>query len=140
MRHKFRYDPRWQAVIMAWGFAAGSTASALLGWGPKSLEIGVSVVFAIFAGLGTVRRYCFSRTLELDEEGMWLPSGVLRLKMRRVVFADVTDAWEAFLPRVVVLCLRYHGRTLEVSSILLPDHETYLAVAGYIYARVKHGE
>jgi hypothetical protein len=133
-----RYDPRWQVIVMGWGIAAGLLILFLASGFPKSFGISVSAFFSVLAGLSTVRRCFFSRTLELDEEGMWLPSGFLRLQMRRVVFAEVTDAWEAFLPRMVVLCLRYHGKTLEVSSIFLPDHETYLAVAGYIYSRVKH--
>jgi hypothetical protein len=78
----------------------------------------------------------FPRSLVLDEEGVWLPSGFLSLNVRRVVFAETSDVWEVFLPRTVALCLRSQGKTYEVVSTLLPDHETYLEVAGYILSRV----
>ena len=57
--------------------------------------------------------------------------------VRRVVFADTTAVWEAFLPFTAVLCLRSHGKTFEIVSTVLPDHESYQAVGGYIYSRVE---
>jgi hypothetical protein len=80
-----------------------------------------------FAGLGvltTLRRYAFPRSLVLDEEGVWLPSGFMRINVRRVVFAEISAVWEAALPFTAVLCFRCHGKTFEVLSILLPDSES----------------
>jgi hypothetical protein len=137
---RFRYDPRWQIVAMCWTFVTASAIAVFLlgAYRPSALGIAVAIL-TIFTGLGvltTLRRYAFPRHLVVDEEGVWLPSGFLRANVRRVVFAEVSDVWEAFIPRTAALCLRSQGKTYEVVSTLLPDHENYLEVAGYIYSRV----
>jgi hypothetical protein len=71
------------------------------------------------------------------EEGLWIPSGFLRVKPRRAVFAEVSDIREAFLPRCVVLCLKCHGRTIEIHSLFLADHQTYLTVGEYICSQIE---
>jgi hypothetical protein len=137
---RYPYDPRWQIVAMSWTFVAALTIAGFIagGYPPGALAIALSLatVFIGFGVLTTLRRYAFPRYLVLDEEGVWLPSSFLRLSVRRVVFAETSDVWEAFLPLTVVLCLRFQGKTYEVVSTLLPDHETYLEVAGYIYSRI----
>ena len=134
---RYRYDPRWELVALCWTFAAGLSIVVLVGYFPRALSIAASLLFAGLGVLVTLRRYAFPRYLVLDEEGVWLPSGFMRMNVRRVVFAETSNVWEAFLPRTVVLCLRYHGKTFEVVSTLLPDHETYLAVGRYICSRVE---
>ena len=104
--------------------------------GGVAIALSFLAVFVILGLLSTLRRYAFPRHLVVDEEGVWLPSGFLHLNVRRVVFAEVSDVWEAFIPRTVALCLRSQGKTYEVVSTLLPDHETYLEVAGYISSAV----
>jgi hypothetical protein len=138
---RYRYDPRWQIVAMCWTFVAALTIAIFVVWAyvPRALGIAASVL-AVFAGLGvltTLRRYALPRSLVLDEESVYLPSGILHLNVRRVVFAETSEIWEAFIPLTVVLCLRSQGKTYELVSTLLPDHATYLEVAGYIYSRVK---
>jgi hypothetical protein len=137
---RYPYDPRWQIVAMLWTFVASLTiASFVLGVClPRALGIALNLlaVFVILGLLSTLRRYAFPRHLVVDEEAVWLPSGFLRLNVRRVVFAEITDVWEAFFPLTVALCLRSQGKTHEVVSTLLPDHEAYLEVAEYIYSRV----
>jgi hypothetical protein len=137
---QYPYNPRWQIVAMCWTFAAALTivSFSLGAYVQRALVIVIGLLM-VFVGLGvltTLRRYVFPRHLVLDEEGVWLPSGFLRLNVRRVAFAETSDIWEAFIPRTVALCLRSRGKTYEVVSTLLPDHETYLEVAGYIYSRV----
>jgi hypothetical protein len=134
---RYRYDPRWEMVALCWTFAAGLSIVVLAGYVPRALSIAASLIFAGLGVLITLRRYAFPRFLVLDEEGVWLPSGFLRMNVRRVVFAETSDVWEVFLPRTVVLCLRCHGKTFEVHSNFLPDHETYLAVGGFICSRVE---
>lgn len=137
---QYPYDPRWQIVAMLWTFVAALTIASLVSgaYVPRALGIAVGLlaVFAILGLLITLRRYTFPRHLVVDERGVWLPSGFLRLNVRRVVFAEISDAREAFIPCTAALCLRSQGKTYEVVSTLLPDHETYLEVAGYIYSRV----
>ncbi len=125
---------------MLWTFVAALTIASFVAgaYDPRALGIALSflAVFVILGSLSALRRYVFPRHLVVDEQGVWLPSGFLRLNVRRVVFAEISDVWEAFIPRTAALCLRSQGKTYEVVSTLLPDHETYLEVAGFIYSRV----
>jgi hypothetical protein len=141
---RYPYNPRWQIVAMLWTFVAALTIVSFISgaYVPRALGIALRLV-VVFVGLGTLstlRRYAFPRYLAVDEEGVWLPSGILRMNVRRVVFAEISDVWEAFIPRTVALCIRSQGKTYEVVSTLLPDHKTYLEVAGYIYSRVVQSD
>ncbi len=129
---------------MAWTFVAALTIASFISaaYFPRHLGIALSLL-AVFIGLAalcTLRRYAFPRYLVVDEEGVWLPSGILSLNVRRVEFAEISDVWEVFIPRTVALCLRSQGKTYELVSTLLPDHKTYLEVAEYIYSRVVRSE
>jgi len=137
---RYPYNPRWQIVAMCWTFVAALTIAVFVfgAYSPRALGIAVSLL-TVFAGMGvlaTLRLCAFPRALVVDEEGLWLPSGFLRLNVRGVVFAEISDVGEAFAPRTAALCLRSRGKSHEVVSTLLTDHETYLEVAGYIYSRV----
>jgi len=135
---QYRYDPRWELVVFCWTGAASLPIVVLAGYFPGVLGIAASVLFAGLGLLITLRRYAFPRSLVLDEEGVWLPSGFMRMNVRRVVFAETSAVWEAFLPfRTAVLCLRCHGKTFEVHSTLLPDSESYQAIGQYICSRVE---
>jgi hypothetical protein len=134
---RYRYDPRWELVAFFWTATAGLLIVVLAGYLPRALGIAPGLLFSGFGVLLTVRRYAFPRSLVVDEEGVWIPSGFLRMNVRRVVFAETSAVWEAFLPLTAVLSLRSHGKTFEIVSTLLPDHECYLAVGGYIYSRVE---
>jgi hypothetical protein len=141
---QYPYNPRWQIVAILWAFVAVLTLASFIAsaFAPKDLVIALCLL-AVFFGLGalsTLRHHAFPRYLVVDEEGVWLPRGFLRLNVRRVIFADVSDIWEAFIPRTVALCLRSHGKTYEVLSTLLPNHKTYLEVAGFIYSRVERSD
>lgn len=125
---RYQYDPPWVLVAFPWTLAVGLVIVVLAGYFPSVLGIVASLGFALLGTLTTLRRYAFPRSLVIDEEGLWLPSGFLRMNVRRVLFAEVSDVWEAFLPFTAVLCLRSHGKTFEIVSTLLPNHETYQAV------------
>jgi hypothetical protein len=135
---RYRYDPRWQLVALLGTCAAGFPIVVLTGYFPRALGIAASLLFAGLGVLITLRRYAFPRSLVLDEEGVWIPSGFMRMNARRVVFAETSAVWEAFLPfRTVVLCLRCHGKTFEVHSTFLQDSESYQAIGQYICSRVN---
>jgi hypothetical protein len=140
MTARYPYNPRREIVAMCWASVAALTVAVfVMGlYGARGLGI-VEVILGFFGGFGvvvTLRRHAFPRDLVLDDEGIWLPSGFLRLQVRRVVFAEVTDVWEVFLPRTAVLCLRHRGKSYEITSTCLADHETYLNVAGSIISRM----
>ena len=132
-----RYDPPPWLVALFWAFAVGSW---IAGWSVGLLRtLGIAGLgFAVFGGLMVMRRLAFPRSLVIDEEGLWIPSGFLRMDVRRVLFADITEVWEVPLPfRTMVLCLRARGRTFEVNSTLMPDAESYLAVGQSICSRLE---
>ena len=146
---RYPYDPSRKMVAVAWASGAFGLAIAVL---VRAFATDLHARFAadlwtlgiVGSAVGfpcglllTIRRYAFPRFLVLDEYGVWIPSGFMRAKPRRVVFAEVSDVWEAFLPRCVVLCLRCHGKTFEIFSLFLADHQTYLAVGEYIWSRIE---
>ena len=138
---RYRYDPRWELVALFWTIASSLPIVVLAGCFPSTLGIAASLAFAGLGMLTTLRRYAFPRALVLDEEGVWLPSGFMRMKVRRVVFGEISAVWEAFLPfRTAVLCLRCRGETFEVVSALFQDTESYQAVGRYICSHAKHAD
>jgi hypothetical protein len=136
-RARYPYDPPWQSVAFCCAAATGMLVVVLAGFFPKAIGIATSLLCAGLGALITLRRYAFPRCLLVDEEGVWVPSGFLRMNVRRVVFAETTAVWEAFLPFTAVLCLRTYGKCFEIVSTLLQNHESYQAVGGYIYSRVE---
>lgn len=138
---RYPYNPRRQIVAIPWACAAALAIAGFVSGAhtprARGIALGLAAAFAAFGLLIALRRYAFPRDLVIDEEGIWLPSGFLRLHARRVAFAEISGIREAFIPCTAVLCLRSRGRTYEVISTSLPDHETYLAVAGYIDSRVS---
>jgi hypothetical protein len=135
---RYRYDPPWKLAAFLWILAAGSLVAVLAGGFPRALGIAASLALAGLGGLLAVRHSAFPRNLALDDEGVWLPSGFLRISVRRVVFAETSAIWEAFLPfHTSVLCLRYHGKTYEIVSTLLPDSDTYQAVCQHVCSRIE---
>ena len=134
---RYRYDPRWEILACYWIAFAGLLIVVLAVPFPRALSVPATFFIAGLGALLTLRRYAFPRSLVLDQEGAWLPGGFMRMHVRRVVFAETIDFWEAFLPfNMPVLCLRCRGKTHEVNSTLLADGETYQAVAEYICSRV----
>ena len=75
---QYRYDPPWQFVAFSWTVVAGFLIAVFGRVPPRGPS--ASPRAAPFAALGvliTLRRYAFPRTLVLDEDGVWLPSGFL---------------------------------------------------------------
>jgi hypothetical protein len=138
---RYQYDPRWEVIAFMCSLAMGLPFLVLVSLFPRTLGIAAGLIFAGFSVILTLRRQLFPRALVLDEEGVWIPSGFLRMKVRHVLFAEISDVWEVFLPRTVVLCLRCRGKTYEVYSLFLQDRVSYLAVSGFICSRVEasHG-
>ena len=84
---RYRYDPRWQLVALLWTCTAGFPIVVLTGYFPRALGIAASLLFAGLGVLIMLRRYAFPRSLVLDQEGVWIPSGFMRMNVRRVLFA-----------------------------------------------------
>jgi hypothetical protein len=133
----YRYDPHWRVLAFIWALAASFAILAVAGWHHRTFAFGASALFLCLGVPLTLRRVAFTRSLVVDEDGIWLPTGFMRVNVRRVLFAEVTAVWESFLPFTAVLCLRSRDKTFEVLSTLMPDAESYQAVGRYILTRVK---
>ncbi len=131
---QYRYDPPWQMVATLWLLAAGA-AVVTSAWGlPRWLVIIATSFLAGSGVLVAVRRYAFPRSLLLDKEGAWIPGGFLGTKLRRVVFAEISEVWDAFVP-TAVLSLRSHGETFRIHGALLPDARALQDVGQFICSR-----
>jgi hypothetical protein len=134
---RYRYDPPWQLIAALWMLYA-AVAVITSAWGlPRWLVIVATLLFAGSGVLAAVRRYAFPRSLLLDEESAWIPGGFLGTKLRRVVFAEISEIWDAFVP-TAVLCLRSHGETFRIHGALLPDGGAFQDVGQFICSRAKH--
>ncbi|HKI17903.1 MAG TPA: hypothetical protein VKA15_08475 [Isosphaeraceae bacterium] len=138
---RYPYNPSRKLLACAWAWGAFGLAVAVFARGFATLLGGLGIagsVLGVLLGLlFTIRRHLFPRFLVIDEDGLWIPSGFMLTKPRRVVFAEVSDIWEAYLPGTLALCLKCHRKTFDLRSSLLADHKTYLTVGGYICSRIE---
>ncbi len=126
---RYPYNPSRKLVAGAWAWGAFGLAVAVFarGFATQLGELGIagsmlgglgiagSVLGVLLGLLFTIRRHLFPRFLVIDEDGLWIPSGFMLTKPRRVVFAEVSDIWEAYPPGTLALCLKCYRKTFDES-------------------------
>ncbi len=71
-------------------------------------------------------RLTTTRQVQLDIDSCTVPSGLLRLKPKRIVYADICDVTESFLPfGIAVLHIRDAETSVEIVATLLRDARSY---------------
>jgi hypothetical protein len=125
-------------------FAAGFSLLALTSAHNVSVKIGVSggILLLVLALIETVRRLAFPRSLELGPDSLLLPHISYEYKLReyRIPYADIRRMWEVAKGNGSVLMLQTSERTVAVSSLLLPNMSSYIAVRGFIKFQVTPTE
>ena len=131
------YNPQWKLI---WLLVAVTLAVCGL-ISVHRMSVGVGALFGgvpmMLALLLTVRRLAFPRFLELRQETMLLPSGLLRLRNTEIPYVGIEWTREARRYSTTTLSLRTTGRTHEIVSSFLPDTASYVAVRDFVNARVK---
>jgi hypothetical protein len=134
---RYRYDPPWQYAAVAGILAAGVAIAVSTGYCPRSIGVIAITVFGASGACFALRRYAFPRYLVIENDGVWIPSGFLRMHVRHLDFAEISALWVAPLVGMEVICLRHRGKTFEICSALLPDFASYQAVGESIFSRLE---
>ena len=137
------YNPRAMLFVLILALGAllwiGSFLSQIP---PKVALLGSLIAGALVVVLG-IRRLLFKRTLTLRENDMVIPTGFMQLWSTTVAYAQLSEfrAYPFSVPffsrslHVDSFTFRNGERTLQLSSILMPDDETYLEVCHFLAER-----
>lgn len=131
---RFSYGPRARQIIIM--FALGAAILAVTEIKSFALSLVLSFLPLAFALMGMVRRLFFPRFLELRADALLLPAGLLQANVRKISYADIEHTSEVKRGRMITMYLRTKERSFEITSILLPDLASYVAVRDFINSRV----
>jgi len=135
---RYPYNLRWRLILFAIG--SGFLFWAVIGlecscW-PHGFALWFGVTPIIFGLFATVRRLAYDVYLVLDQDAITLPTGLGRVRTKRIPYAYIERAWETKLPLTLVLSLATKEGKFETVSTMLPDHASYLDVGRFLYTRV----
>ena len=135
---RYPYNPSRKLIALGSLGGAPLMVLAELGLCPRTPALVGTGVLSVLYGLLVLRRCALPRSLVLDDDSLWLPTGFLQMYVTRVRFAEIDALWERELPlRQVVLSLRSGGRTLDIFASFLPDEASYHAVDEFLLAHVE---
>lgn len=136
---RFTYGPHWTLILGC--FVAGTALVALAS--VHAISIGVVVVLSVFpfgmALVGGLRRLIFPRFIELGPD-LSICSGFFQARTTHIPYTGIEDTWEVVRPGMAVLYVRTGERIFEVSSRLLPDMTSYVAVRDFVQSHVTSRE
>jgi hypothetical protein len=135
---RFTYGPQWRQIVVM--LALGGALLALVGRVSFWLGMAFGFVPLAFALMGIVRRLLLPRFLELGQDALLLPAGFLRTRVASISYADIEQIGEVARGRMTTIKLRTKGGSFEITSILLPDMASYVAIRDFINSRVKPKE
>lgn len=121
-------------------FALGAALLALVGRASFGLGMVFGFVPLSFALMGIVRRLFLPRFLELGQDALLLPAGFLRTRVASISYADIEQIGEVARGRMTTIKLRTKGGSFEITSILLPDMASYVAVRDFVNSHVTPKE
>jgi len=132
---RFTYGPQWRQIAIM--FVLGVAIIALAG--RKSFGFGLALGFLplSFALLGAARRLFLPRFLELEQDAVTIPKGRQSIK---ILYAGIEQTSEVRRGRMTTTYLRTKERAFEITSILLPNMASYVAVRDFINSRVTPKE
>ncbi len=108
--------------------------SFISGFPPKLALLGSLIAGALVVVFG-IRRLLLKRSLTLRENDLVIPTGFLQLRSTTVAYAQLSELREYPFPHVHSITFRNGETTLQLSSILMPDDETYLEVCHFLAER-----
>ncbi len=130
------YNPRAKLFVLMLLCGTFPWILSLISWFPPKLALlGSLIAGALVVVLG-IRRLLLKRTLILRENDMVIPTGFLQLRSTTVAYAQLSELREypfsmpffSWSLHVDSFTFRNGERTLGLSSICMPDDETYLEV------------
>lgn len=129
------YNPRAKVfVLIILGGASLWFLSFMIGLPPKLALLGSLIAGAFVVVLG-IRRLLLKRFLTLRENDMIIPTGFLYLRDTPVAYSRLNQLREYPLFHAHTLTFRNGKATLQLTSLLMPDDETYLEVRDFLAER-----
>lgn len=135
------YNPRAKLILLM--LAIGPLLwilSFISSLPPKLALLGSLIAGALAVAVG-IRRLLLKRSLTLRENDMVIPTGFMQLRSTTVAYAQLSELREYpfphmhQLPYVHNITFRNGEKTIQLSSILMPDDETYLEVCHFLAER-----
>jgi len=126
---QFPYNPQWRIILFGLAFGGAFLLLGIIHW----VFLAFGVLFVAPALLLAVRRLAFPKFLQVGKDSLSVPKGFSRTWVAKISYADIENGWETVHgPTSATLHLRVKGRTVEISSIMLPDMASYVAVRDFV--------
>jgi hypothetical protein len=140
---QYSYNLRWWFI----GLSVGSGLALLTivafecGCWPHGFGLWFGLIPIVGGLFHTVRRLAFNCQLVLDNDTVAFPTGLGRIRTKRVPYSSIERVWEICLPlKTVVLCIGTSEGKFEVVSMMLPDTASYIEVGKFLYAQVERSK
>ena len=106
--------------------------------GKVSFGFGLALGFLplSFALMGMVRRLFLPQFLELRQDTLLISTGFFQTRVAKIPYADIEQTSEVKRGRMTTFYLRTKERAFEITSILLPNMASFVAVRDFINLRV----
>lgn len=137
------YNPRAKLFVLMLLCGTFPWILSLISWFPPKLALLGSLITGALVVVFGIRRLLFKRSLTLRENDMVIPTGFFQLRSTTVAYAQLSELREypfampifSWSLHVKSLTFRNGETTLQLSSILMPDDETYLEVCHFLAER-----
>jgi len=137
------YNPRAKLFVLILVVGASLWILSFISWLPPKLALLGSLIAGALVVVFGIRRLLLKRSLILRENDMVIPTGFMQLRSTTVAYAQLSELREypfsmpifKWSLHVESLTFRNGERTLQLSSILMPDDETYLEVCHFLAER-----
>jgi len=126
------YNPRVKVFVLIFlGGVSLWILSFIFGF-PPTLALFGSLIAGVFVVVLGIRRLLLKRCLTLRENDMTIPTGFLYLRNTTVAYAQLNQLREYPLRHMHTITFRNEKATLQLTSLLMPDDETYLEVCHFL--------
>ena len=142
---RYAFTPPWSALIIGvvffgalsgYLFHLASDFHGLISF----LWIALSAIFAVLVVIIVIRRLVYPRVLELREDAVLLPHGVLRTRIAQIAYDDIMRMWENRRGNQTGIWLATSHRPFAITASHLPDSASYQAVKNFIVNHVSGAE
>src|ERR1700710_3155143 len=124
--HRYAFNLPWRGAVFGAIFYAGLSlfAAHLANDFVGIIFIGLialSVLFAVLSIFMMIRRHAFPRVLELTEDAILFPRGFPRMRITRILYAEIISLRDSALGSNVSFCMETSRGTFEIGVVRLPD-------------------
>ena len=139
------YNPPTKLLLLILASGASPWILSFISWFPSKLALLGSLIAGALVVVFGIRRLLLKRSLILRENDMVIPTGFMQLRSTTVAYAQLSELiaypgpvipfGRSALPPAHTISFRNGEKTLQLSSILMPDDETYLEVCHFLAER-----